>query len=106
MDYSVYALQKSGNGSLFLPVLHYDSSQKVIRYWWAISSNVERATGRDLGREGGLGVLLEDQFVIQLLESPIHCQVHFECRRIDFGSVIVPSTVGMTQPLQTPHNIL
>ncbi|KAM7072625.1 guanylate cyclase 2G-like [Molossus nigricans] len=31
MDYSVYALQKSRNGSLFLPVLHYDSSQRVIR---------------------------------------------------------------------------
>ncbi|XP_045047608.2 guanylate cyclase 2G [Desmodus rotundus] len=31
MDYSVYALQKSRNGSLFLPVLHYDSYQKVIR---------------------------------------------------------------------------
>ncbi|XP_054437198.1 guanylate cyclase 2G-like [Pteronotus mesoamericanus] len=31
MDYSVYALQKSSNGSLFLPVLHYDSYQKTIR---------------------------------------------------------------------------
>ncbi|XP_051679655.2 guanylate cyclase 2G [Oryctolagus cuniculus] len=31
MDYSVYALQKFGNGSLFLPFLRYDSRQKVIR---------------------------------------------------------------------------
>ncbi|XP_016067586.1 PREDICTED: guanylate cyclase 2G-like [Miniopterus natalensis] len=31
MDYSVYALQKSRNWSVFLPVLYYDSSQKVIR---------------------------------------------------------------------------
>ncbi|KAM6182224.1 LOW QUALITY PROTEIN: guanylate cyclase 2G-like [Erethizon dorsatum] len=31
MDYSVYALQKSGNGSFFLPFLHYDSYEKVIR---------------------------------------------------------------------------
>uniref|UniRef100_H0XL13 Guanylate cyclase n=1 Tax=Otolemur garnettii TaxID=30611 RepID=H0XL13_OTOGA len=31
VDYSVYALQKSGNGSLFLHFLHYDSYQKVIR---------------------------------------------------------------------------
>ncbi|XP_054975138.1 guanylate cyclase 2G-like [Sorex araneus] len=31
MDYSVYALQASGNGSRFLPFLHYDSRQKVIR---------------------------------------------------------------------------
>uniref|UniRef100_A0A673T9Q8 Guanylate cyclase n=1 Tax=Suricata suricatta TaxID=37032 RepID=A0A673T9Q8_SURSU len=31
MDYSVYALQKSRNGSLFLPFLQYDSNQKVIR---------------------------------------------------------------------------
>lgn len=31
MDYFIYALQKSGNGSLFLPFLQYDSSQKVIR---------------------------------------------------------------------------
>ncbi|XP_062071184.1 guanylate cyclase 2G-like [Lepus europaeus] len=31
MDYSVYALQKFGNGSLFLPFLRYDSHQKVIR---------------------------------------------------------------------------
>ncbi|XP_005874626.1 PREDICTED: guanylate cyclase 2G-like [Myotis brandtii] len=31
VDYSVYALQKSSNGSLFLPVLHYDSHQKEIR---------------------------------------------------------------------------
>ncbi|XP_077635655.1 guanylate cyclase 2G-like [Crocuta crocuta] len=31
MDYSVYALQKSRNGSLFLPFLQYDSKQKVIR---------------------------------------------------------------------------
>ncbi|KAK2493819.1 hypothetical protein MC885_013623, partial [Smutsia gigantea] len=31
MDYFVYALQKSGNGSLFLPFLQYDSHQKVIR---------------------------------------------------------------------------
>ncbi|KFO28993.1 Guanylate cyclase 2G [Fukomys damarensis] len=31
MDYSVYALQKSGNGSFFLPFLHYYSSEKVIR---------------------------------------------------------------------------
>lgn len=103
-DYSVYALQKSRNGSLFLPVLHYDSSQKVIRYWWAISSNLERATGRDLGGEGGLGLLLEDQFVIQLLESTIRCQVRFERRRIDFGAAIVPSTVGMAQPLH-PHTV-
>ncbi|KAM5322317.1 LOW QUALITY PROTEIN: guanylate cyclase 2G-like [Glossophaga mutica] len=28
MDYSLYALQKSRNASLFLPVLHYDSYQK------------------------------------------------------------------------------
>ncbi|ELW62084.1 Guanylate cyclase 2G [Tupaia chinensis] len=31
MNYSIYALQKSGNRSLFLPFLHYDSCQKVIR---------------------------------------------------------------------------
>ncbi|XP_042636977.1 guanylate cyclase 2G-like [Orycteropus afer afer] len=31
MDYSVYVLQKSGNGATFLPFLHYDSYQKVIR---------------------------------------------------------------------------
>ncbi|XP_069316280.1 guanylate cyclase 2G-like [Eulemur rufifrons] len=31
MDYSVYALQKAGNGSLFLPFLHYDSYHKAIR---------------------------------------------------------------------------
>ncbi|XP_054584780.1 guanylate cyclase 2G-like [Eptesicus fuscus] len=31
VDYSVYALQKSSNGSLFLPVLRYDSYQKEIR---------------------------------------------------------------------------
>uniref|UniRef100_A0A8C2YKI2 Guanylate cyclase n=1 Tax=Chinchilla lanigera TaxID=34839 RepID=A0A8C2YKI2_CHILA len=31
MDYFVYALQKAGNGSLFLPFLHYDSYEKVIR---------------------------------------------------------------------------
>ncbi|XP_058154414.1 guanylate cyclase 2G-like isoform X1 [Dasypus novemcinctus] len=31
MDYSVYALQKSGNGSAFLPFLHYDRYQKEIR---------------------------------------------------------------------------
>nr|XP_012626922.1 guanylate cyclase 2G-like isoform X3 [Microcebus murinus] len=31
MDYSVYALQKAGNGSLFLPFLHYDSYRKAIR---------------------------------------------------------------------------
>ncbi|XP_004839074.3 guanylate cyclase 2G-like [Heterocephalus glaber] len=31
MDYSVYALQKSGNGTFFLPFLHYDSYNKVIR---------------------------------------------------------------------------
>ncbi|XP_054546089.1 guanylate cyclase 2G-like [Talpa occidentalis] len=31
MDYFVYALQKSGNRSLFLPFLQYDSSQKAIR---------------------------------------------------------------------------
>ncbi|KAM4852515.1 guanylate cyclase 2G-like [Thomomys bottae] len=30
-NYSVYALEKSGNGSLFLPFLHYDSNWKVIR---------------------------------------------------------------------------
>lgn len=30
---SVYALQKSRNGALFLPFLQYDSYQKVIRYW-------------------------------------------------------------------------
>ncbi|XP_069844023.1 guanylate cyclase 2G-like [Dipodomys merriami] len=29
--YSVYTLEKSGNGNLFLPFLHYDSNQKVIR---------------------------------------------------------------------------
>uniref|UniRef100_A0A8C6N5G1 Guanylate cyclase n=1 Tax=Mus spicilegus TaxID=10103 RepID=A0A8C6N5G1_MUSSI len=33
VDYSVYALQESGNRSLFLPFLHYDSFQKVIRPW-------------------------------------------------------------------------
>ncbi|XP_005063509.1 guanylate cyclase 2G [Mesocricetus auratus] len=33
LDYSVYALQKSGNRSLFLPFLHYDAFQKVIRPW-------------------------------------------------------------------------
>ncbi|XP_021512798.1 guanylate cyclase 2G-like [Meriones unguiculatus] len=33
MDYWVYALQKSGSRSLFLPFLHYDSFQKVIRPW-------------------------------------------------------------------------
>ncbi|XP_031246562.1 guanylate cyclase 2G isoform X1 [Mastomys coucha] len=31
VDYSIYAVQKSGNRSLFLPFLHYDSFQKVIR---------------------------------------------------------------------------
>ncbi|XP_023571362.1 guanylate cyclase 2G [Octodon degus] len=31
MDYSVYALRRSGNGSVFLPFLHYDSYEKVIR---------------------------------------------------------------------------
>ncbi|XP_076980578.1 guanylate cyclase 2G-like [Tamandua tetradactyla] len=31
MDYSVYALRKSGNGSSFLPFLRYDSYQKEIR---------------------------------------------------------------------------
>uniref|UniRef100_A0A667H346 Guanylate cyclase n=1 Tax=Lynx canadensis TaxID=61383 RepID=A0A667H346_LYNCA len=31
MDYSIYALQKSRNGSRFLPFLQYDSDQKVIR---------------------------------------------------------------------------
>ncbi|XP_045438174.1 guanylate cyclase 2G-like [Pipistrellus kuhlii] len=31
VDYSVYALQKSSNGSFFLPVLRYDSYQKEIR---------------------------------------------------------------------------
>ncbi|XP_035292550.1 guanylate cyclase 2G-like isoform X1, partial [Cricetulus griseus] len=33
LDYSVYALQKSGNRSLFLPFLHYDTFQKEIRPW-------------------------------------------------------------------------
>ncbi|KAM5243514.1 LOW QUALITY PROTEIN: guanylate cyclase 2G-like [Hipposideros larvatus] len=33
MDYLVYALQKSRNGSLFLPVLHYDGYQRVIRLY-------------------------------------------------------------------------
>ncbi|XP_004701339.1 guanylate cyclase 2G-like [Echinops telfairi] len=31
MDYLVNILQKSGNGSVWLPFLHYDSDQKVIR---------------------------------------------------------------------------
>ncbi|XP_060028242.1 guanylate cyclase 2G-like [Erinaceus europaeus] len=31
MDYSIYVLQKSGNGSRFLPFLHYDGYQKIIR---------------------------------------------------------------------------
>lgn len=29
MDYSVYALRKSRNGSFFLPVVHYDGYQRV-----------------------------------------------------------------------------
>lgn len=64
MDYSVCALQKSGNGPLFLPVLHYHSFQKVIRYWWDISSSLAHAIGRDLGGVGGLGVLLGGSFGI------------------------------------------
>ncbi|XP_048192250.1 guanylate cyclase 2G-like [Perognathus longimembris pacificus] len=37
-DYFVYALEKSGNESLFLPFLHYDSNRKVIRPLRNISS--------------------------------------------------------------------
>ncbi|XP_055976297.1 guanylate cyclase 2G-like [Sorex fumeus] len=33
MDYFVYALQTSGNGSRFLPFLRYDSHKKAIRSW-------------------------------------------------------------------------
>lgn len=94
MDHSVYALRKSSNGSLFLPVLHYDSHQKEIRYWgwgWGggeggVSVSLEHVAGRNLGGEGGLGTLLEDQFGIQFLESTAHCLVRFEFIRIDFGS--------------------
>lgn len=64
MDYSVPALQKSGSGSLFLPVLHYHSYQKVIRHRWDITSSLAHAIGRDLGGVGGLGVLLGGQFGI------------------------------------------
>ncbi|KAM9051759.1 LOW QUALITY PROTEIN: guanylate cyclase 2G-like [Megaptera novaeangliae] len=42
MDYWVYALQKSPNGPLFLPFLHYDSYQEVI------SSFVENQQGEEL----------------------------------------------------------
>ncbi|XP_036032210.1 guanylate cyclase 2G-like [Onychomys torridus] len=38
LDYSVYALQKSGNRSIFLPFLLYDSFQKVIRPWRNITN--------------------------------------------------------------------
>ncbi|XP_042121290.2 guanylate cyclase 2G-like [Peromyscus maniculatus bairdii] len=38
LDYSVYALQKSGNRSVFLPILLYDSFQKVIRPWRNVSN--------------------------------------------------------------------
>ncbi|XP_059101881.1 guanylate cyclase 2G-like [Peromyscus eremicus] len=38
LDYSVYALQKSGNRSVFLPFLLYDSFQKVIRPWRNVSN--------------------------------------------------------------------
>ncbi|CAH6940926.1 guanylate cyclase 2G [Phodopus roborovskii] len=37
LDYSVYALQRSGNTSLLLPFLHYDSFQKVVRPWRNVS---------------------------------------------------------------------
>ncbi|XP_052028127.1 guanylate cyclase 2G [Apodemus sylvaticus] len=44
VDYSVYALQKSGNRSFFLPFLHYDSCQKLIRPW-RNDSNTSRPHG-------------------------------------------------------------
>ncbi|XP_051002924.1 guanylate cyclase 2G-like [Acomys russatus] len=44
MDYTVYALQKSGNRSHFLPFLHYDGFQKVIRPWMN-ASNISQPHG-------------------------------------------------------------
>lgn len=55
MDYWVYALQKSSDGSLFLPFLHYDSYQEVSRYGRAfpkLSSCCRKRPGRR-GRAGG-----------------------------------------------------
>ncbi|XP_066094743.1 guanylate cyclase 2G-like [Saccopteryx bilineata] len=91
MDYSVYALRRSRNGSLVLPVLHYDSSQKVIRPMRNFSTLTwahgflpadrpscgfhNELCESGLAFTGGTAVILTVTFLITVLGTAIVCLI-------------------------------